>query len=273
MAEKLNHDPDLCSKLIPSFELGCRRITPGPGYLESFSRPNCHLTNSPITHISSNAVHTADGKSFECDVLVCATGFDVSHRPRYPLIGQHGISLAEQWADEPESYVSVATSDFPNYFMLMGPNCLGGHGSLVESLNWTGDYVVKWIKKIASEDIKYVMPKRSVVEAFNRYSDEVHKTLVWSGGCKSWYKRNRVDGRVTALFGGSAVLFHRLVSDIRAEDFEIVYRSDNPFRFMGNGFTEWEMQEESDLAWYVEMPKSLEEEKGQERNGEVPGYW
>lgn len=255
MSEKLNHDRDLCEKLIPKWELGCRRITPGPGYLEAFSRSNCHLTDSPITRVSENAVHTTDGTSFDCDVIVCATGFDVSHRPRYPLKGQNDVDLADKWKDEPESYVSVAVSGFPNYFMMMGPNCLGGHGSLVESLNWTGDYIVKWIKKIATEDIKCVAPKQSVVEAFNRYSDEIHKTLVWSGGCKSWYKRNKVDGRVTALFGGSAVLFNRMLSDIRAEDFEIEYRSSNPFRFMGSGFTEWELQEDSDLAWYVERPE------------------
>ena len=78
---------------------------------------------------------------------------------------------------------------------------------------------------------------------------------------RQWYKRGRQDGRVTALFGGSAVLFYRLISDIRAEDYEIIYNSTNPFRFMGNGFTEWEMQEDSDLSWYVEtadpLPKSL----------------
>lgn len=68
MAEKLNHDPELCEKLIPKWELGCRRITPGPGYLESFLKPNCHLTNSPITKVTANAVHTADGKAYECDV-------------------------------------------------------------------------------------------------------------------------------------------------------------------------------------------------------------
>lgn len=68
MAEKLNHDPVLCEKLIPKWELGCRRITPGPGYLESFLRPNCHLTNSPITHVSEKGVHTADGEFYECDV-------------------------------------------------------------------------------------------------------------------------------------------------------------------------------------------------------------
>ena len=68
MAEKLGHDPYLCEKLIPKWELGCRRITPGPGYLESFLRDNCTITDSAITKISENAVHTADGEIWECDV-------------------------------------------------------------------------------------------------------------------------------------------------------------------------------------------------------------
>ncbi|PGH10925.1 hypothetical protein AJ79_05170 [Helicocarpus griseus UAMH5409] len=255
MAEKLNHDPELCRKLIPKWEVGCRRVTPGPGYLEAFSRPNCNLSDSPITKITENAVHTADGTVFECDVIICATGFDVSHCPRYPIVGQNGVNLADKWKDEPSTYFSVATPDFPNYFIMTGPNNLGGHGSLVESINWTGDYFVKWIKKIATEDIKYVTPKQSAVEAFLRYGDQIHKTLVWSGGCKSWYKRNKQDGRVTALFGGTALLFNRLLSEIRGEDFDIKYNSANKFRFFGNGFTEYEMKEENDLAFYVELPK------------------
>jgi hypothetical protein len=205
--------------------------------------------------------HLADGSHgtlLTAPTVICATGFDVSHRPRYPFIGQNNINLREKWEDEPESYISVMTPDFPNYFMMMGPNCLGGHGSLVESLNWTGDYFVKWIKKLATEDIKYVTPKRSVVDSFMKYGDEIHKTLVWSGGCKSWYKRGRVDGRVTALFGGSAHLFNRLLGDIRGEDFDIKYNSENQFRFMGNGFTEYEMDETSDLSWYVEVAEEAQ---------------
>ncbi|UQC81588.1 cyclohexanone 1,2-monooxygenase [Colletotrichum lupini] len=68
MAEKLGYDPELCEKLILKCELGCRRITPGPGYLESFLRPNCNITNSAITSVSKNGVHTADGKFYECDL-------------------------------------------------------------------------------------------------------------------------------------------------------------------------------------------------------------
>ncbi|GIZ43150.1 hypothetical protein CKM354_000638800 [Cercospora kikuchii] len=267
MSQKLGHDKRLCEMLLPKWELGCRRITPGPGYLESFLRDNCDCTNSPIVEVTEGGIKTEDGEIFECDVLICATGFDVSHRPRYPFIGQNGVNLREKWAGDPESYLSVMTPDFPNYFMMMGPNCLGGHGSLVESLNWTGDYITKWIKKLSTEDIKSLVPKRSKVEAFMRYQDQVHKTLVWSGGCSSWYKRGRVDGRVTALFGGSAHLFNRLLSDIRGEDFDIVYRTENCWRLMGNGFTEFEMREGSDLAWYVEVAEEAQG-KGPNLEGE-----
>lgn len=68
MAEKLNHNTELCEKLIPKFEVGCRRITPGAGYLESFLRPNVYLTQSPITKVTDSGIETADGKFHEVDI-------------------------------------------------------------------------------------------------------------------------------------------------------------------------------------------------------------
>lgn len=68
MSEKLNHDPGLCKALIPDWELGCRRVTPGAGYLESFLQPNVHLTQSPIQKITENSIITADGQETPVDV-------------------------------------------------------------------------------------------------------------------------------------------------------------------------------------------------------------
>lgn len=68
MAGKLHHDSYLCEKLIPKWEVGCRRITPGEGYLESFLRPNVDLTQSPIDRITSDGVQTVDGKFYPVDV-------------------------------------------------------------------------------------------------------------------------------------------------------------------------------------------------------------
>lgn len=127
-----------------------------------------------------------------------------------------------------------------------------GHGSLIEGLGWVSEWMIKWMKKIATEDIKSVVPKQEVVDEFVTYGDRIHKTLTWTGACRSWYKKNRVDGRVTATFPGSALLFKRLISELRGEDFEIKYRSSNRFKFTGNGFTEYELNDDNDLAWYVE---------------------
>lgn len=68
MAEKLQHRQELCDALIPRWELGCRRITPGEGYLESFLQPNVELTQIPIVEVTETGVRTADGKFHEVDV-------------------------------------------------------------------------------------------------------------------------------------------------------------------------------------------------------------
>jgi len=118
MADKLNNDPELCKKLIPKYELGCRRITPGSGYLEAFTQPNVHLTNSKIVRISEEGIQTEDGVFHEFDIIVCATGFDISQIPSFPIIGRDNMSLAGKWKDEPESYISLACPDMPNLVSL-----------------------------------------------------------------------------------------------------------------------------------------------------------
>lgn len=67
MAEKLNHDPVLCEKLIPKWELGCRRVTPGEGYLEAFLLPNVNLTQSSIKRITKDSILTEDGNEYKAD--------------------------------------------------------------------------------------------------------------------------------------------------------------------------------------------------------------
>jgi len=251
MSSKLNNNPGLCAKLIPKWELGCRRVTPGDGYLESFLRPNVHLTNSKISRITSWGIETEDGTFHPLDVIITATGFDISQIPPYPVVGRNGVSLAEKWKDEPESYLSLACPDMPNYFLFTGPNATVGHGSLIQSMSWCADWMVQWLRKMSYENIHSIAPKQDVVDEFVRYGDQIHKTLTWTGGCRSWYKANRVDGRVTATFAGSAILFNKLVERIRPEDFEIRYKSRNRFAFMGNGFTAFELEEGADLAYYV----------------------
>ena len=78
MKEKLGGDESLATKLTPRWEVGCRRATPGPGYLEAFTKDHVELVMDGIQGIEPKGIRTIDGQLREFDVIVCATGFDVS---------------------------------------------------------------------------------------------------------------------------------------------------------------------------------------------------
>ncbi|OAL32862.1 hypothetical protein AYO20_07653 [Fonsecaea nubica] len=250
MYERLGGDEKLIEKLVPNWSLGCRRLTPGTGYLECLKQDNAELVDDAIVEITETGIRTADGKHREFDAIVMATGFDVSFRPRWQQLGRKGRSLADEWKDEPTSYFSLATNGQPNYFMFMGPAGPVGHGSLTSAIDWTADYVLKWLVKMTREDIRSFEVKAQVQNDWNVWGDELMKRTVWSSGCRSWYKNGKVDGRVTALYPGSILHYKDMVEHIRGEDFDIDYRSKNRWRFLGNGFTQLEV-ENGDLGYYV----------------------
>jgi cation diffusion facilitator CzcD-associated flavoprotein CzcO len=116
MTAMLRGDEKLCSQLIPNYPLGCRRMTPAPGYLESFQDPRVELRSKAIKSATKSGLVLEDGEVLEVDAIICATGFDSSFRPVYPLVGRKG-NLQDIWAREtPKSYMSLAVDGCPNYF-------------------------------------------------------------------------------------------------------------------------------------------------------------
>jgi len=116
MRNKLVSKPEISDVLIPKdFAVGCRRPTPGNGFLEALCKDNIEVVNDSITKITATGIETADGVNHEIDIIICATGFDVSCRPAYPTIGRHGKDLAKEWEHIPSTYLSITVPDFPNY--------------------------------------------------------------------------------------------------------------------------------------------------------------
>ena len=119
MKQRLKHDEKLINHILPSYPPGCRRLTPGPGFLEALVEENVTVITTAIEMITPKGVRTIDGKEYECDVLVCATGFDTTYRPRFSLIGRNEQSLSEEWtANIPQAYWGVAVPGYPNYFSI-----------------------------------------------------------------------------------------------------------------------------------------------------------
>lgn len=155
MKKRLGGDEELAQEFIPKWSVGCRRLTPGEGYLEALQEKNASHTWSPIVKITENGILTKDGKECELDAIVCATGFDVCYVPQWKMQGYGGKTL-ESWREDPQSFLGIHAPDMPNYFIVNGPNCPIGHGSLLAVMEWTSEYILKWVVKLATEEIKYV---------------------------------------------------------------------------------------------------------------------
>ncbi|KAL2817987.1 hypothetical protein BDW59DRAFT_129793 [Aspergillus cavernicola] len=259
MRTRLSSNPHLIDKLIPDYEIGCRRLSPGDGYLESMQSPNARFAFDPITRITPTGILTknenGEEEEEEFDLIVCATGFNTSFIPAWELVGRDGRRLDEEWKDIPQAYFSLCAAGVPNYFLFAGPNSPIGHGSVPAMLGWSGDYMLDWIEKIAVEDIKSIVVKDSIVHAFNRYAAENLKRCVWSNGCTAWYSKKNAPGEnntVTAMYPGSALHYKAYIKTIRGEHFDIQYNTANPFGYLANGELELERTEGGDMAYYLQ---------------------
>jgi cation diffusion facilitator CzcD-associated flavoprotein CzcO len=116
MKVSLGGDGRLCNALIPKFPVGCRRLTPAVGYLSALTADNVRVVTDKILRVAPNGIEISTGEVIDVDVLVCATGFDVSFCPRFPIIGRKG-NLKDLWTENlPRAYMSCAVPDFPNFF-------------------------------------------------------------------------------------------------------------------------------------------------------------
>ena len=291
MTMLLGGDERLCKALIPEFPIGTRRMTPAPGYLEALRKDNVEVVVGNVEKFVADGIEMDSGEVLKVDAIICATGFDLSFCPRFPLIGREG-DLRDIWSDEtPRAYMSCAVEGMPNYFSksspgnttasrlrdpilsldsrlmrnsslvaFLGPNAPIGHGSVFTLSEHIAKYIVRVLKKCQTEHIRAIVPTRDAVDDYNEHIAQFMPRTAWAAPGRSWFKAGREDGPVIALHPGSRVHFFHMLEDFRGEDFEYVYDAaenetgrarQNRFAYLGNGFSVRELDPESDSTWYL----------------------
>ena len=277
MRRRLNKKPEIAEHLVPDFPPLCKRLTPGPGYLEALCDEKVDVIPTQIERIDETGIITKDGKHRAVDAIVCATGFDTSFQGRIPIIGRNGRNLQDRWKTRPETYLSLAVDEFPNFFQSLGPNAGLGNGNLLVIIEAISHYVGQVLQKLAMGNVLTVEPKSEVVKNFTDYCDAYFKRTVFSAECGSWYKSSppgtspeeRKKGRVTALWPGSSVHAVRALEKVRWEDYVMKEVDRNPFGWFGDGWAAAERAGDVEgLCWYLNgtrfLHKSLKEEEGKE---------
>jgi hypothetical protein len=248
MKEKL-HNQYLEERLIPQWAVGCRRLTPGVGYLESLGKENVTVVYGEINSVTEKGCLCDNGTEYPVDVLICATGFDTTFKPRFPLIGPDGNNLQDEWREEAQSYLGVAAAGFPNYLIFLGPNSPIGNGPVLSAIEAQADHMIKLIDRYQTHNIRTFAPTREAVSDFIAHKDSFMTRSVWADPCRSWYK-NRPDGPITALWPGSTLHYIECLMELRLEDWDIKY-SGNRFAWLGNGYSQTELDETADWGYYI----------------------
>jgi len=237
-------------KLIPDWAVGCRRLTPGVNYLESLTKPNVKVVYGEINKITEQGPLCDDGNEYPIDVLICATGFDTTFKPRFPLIGPTGANLQEVWAQNPESYWGMGAAEFPNYMIFLGPNSPIGNGPVLSAIEAQADYMLKWIDRYQTYNIKTFAPTKEAISDFIDHKDEFMKRSVWADPCRSWYKAGGPEGKITALWPGSTLHYIEALLELRVDDWEVKYNG-NRFAYLGNGYSQTELDPTADWGYYI----------------------
>ncbi|KAG8533343.1 uncharacterized protein KY384_002126 [Bacidia gigantensis] len=154
--------------LFPDSGSSCRRLTAGAGYLQSLSAQNVITNFGSVTSLTHDGCIDSSGTPHaDLDAIICATGFDTTSIPQIPIIGLDGMNMQASWRPRPRSYLGVAADKFPNLFTLLGPYSPTVNGTVLPALEAQVDYILLLVEKWSMEsDIRYLMPKREVVDDF-----------------------------------------------------------------------------------------------------------
>ncbi|EXJ67884.1 uncharacterized protein A1O5_09231 [Cladophialophora psammophila CBS 110553] len=258
MRDRLAGRPDIAEALIPSFAPGCRRLTPGPGYLEALTNDNVEFIKTPIVEINPQGIKLLDGRQVDLDVLVCATGFYAMAAPPFPVVGTY-TDLASRFKPYPDAYMSTAVDGFPNFFLMLGPNSGVGSGSLTKMIEATGDYIARCIRKLQKDNISAMTVKAERLQDWSAFIDAYFPKTVFMDDCKSWYRSDQGTGnRVIGLWPGSTLHAIEALRSPRWEDYEYVYDGDregklvNRLNWLGNGWSILQTDESGDPGYYVQ---------------------
>ncbi|MGB0907124.1 MAG: flavin-containing monooxygenase [Maricaulaceae bacterium] len=181
-------DKELRAKLTPDYKMGCKRIIMNTSYYKAVQMPNVELETTGIKGFTKTGIEMADGTHHDLDVVVMATGFDprAFMRPM-KLIGKNGKDIGALWDKKVQAYRSVYVPDYPNFFLMLGPNTPIGNFSVIRMSEVQTDYIMAMIERWRDGEFDEVM---ATVEAQKRFNDYLKKGMgktVWVTGCDSWY--------------------------------------------------------------------------------------
>jgi 4-hydroxyacetophenone monooxygenase len=216
----LGERSDLREICLPRYPPYVKRMLLDHGWFEAIQRPNVEVVAQGVASFTKDGVVGADGATYPADVIILCTGF----RPQTPLFpmeirGRSGVSIRDVWGlDEPSAYLGTTVPDFPNFFMVRGPNTTPGGGSSVFITECQIRYITRPIQELVASGHGAVEVRQEVHDEYNSRLQDKHDRMVWSHrGAESYYRNAR--GKVVVNMPWRVVDYWRMTKQPDLDDY------------------------------------------------------
>jgi cation diffusion facilitator CzcD-associated flavoprotein CzcO len=218
MKEKVK-DPETAEMLTPKgYPFFAKRPPLDHGYYEAYNRDNVNLVDikdrEPIVEITETGIRTTQNH-YELDIIVLATGFQAytGAQEALQIRGRNGLLLRDKWEDVSSSIMGVFVADFPNMFMITGPQA--PFANLPTSIEQNAIYIVDCINKMEKEGYEVCEPRQDAEDAWVEETAEIHAQTLMAQGDKvhSWMMGANLEDRkprVLVYYGGANVYYDKL---------------------------------------------------------------
>jgi cation diffusion facilitator CzcD-associated flavoprotein CzcO len=143
-------DPELRTLVTPGYPFGCKRPIFDDSYFDALQRPNVTLVPHAVKRVTASGIVAADDRERTVDAIVMATGFRAQeYLSSLRVRGRGGRDLHEVWGDSPTAFLGLTVPDFPNFFIVYGPNTNGGN-SIIFQIERQANAIARMIARLGS---------------------------------------------------------------------------------------------------------------------------
>jgi cation diffusion facilitator CzcD-associated flavoprotein CzcO len=210
-------DPELRKKLRPDYPLGCKRLLFSTEWYPALVQPNVDVVTEPVVEVLPEGVRSGDGTVHEVDVIIYGTGFAATEfLAPIQFTGADGADLHARWKEGARAYLGLCVPDFPNLFVVYGPNTNLGGSSIINMLESAAGAITSLLRHTEQAGARSVAVRP---EAEQRYDAEIQERLagsVWAN-CANWYHED--GGRITTNWPGAVAEYKRRCADLDLADF------------------------------------------------------
>jgi cyclohexanone monooxygenase len=181
--DQLVEDPAVAESLKPWYGTHCKRPGFHDEYLQTFNNPNVHLvdTGGRGPEAITPAGIVFDGKEYQVDLIVYATGFEALVSPGrsggFDISGRDGLTLADAWEKRVRTVHGIQVHDFPNMFIIGGLRQAAVTINVPWALGAQAKHVAEYVKQLHDDGVVLIDVTE---EAVQEWCDTVDETSIFN---------------------------------------------------------------------------------------------